>query len=278
MTRILLEGLHFGECPRWHADRLWLSDMHGGRVLCVDPSGRAEIVAELPTRPAGLGWGPDGRLLAVSMVDRRLLRLEAGRWVLVADLGALASWHCNDMVVDAHGRSYVGTFGFDLDGGAPAVPGQIICVDPDGSARLAADDARFPNGMVITPDGRTLIAAESIGMALRAYDVAADGTLRGGRSWAELPGIVPDGICLDAEGAVWVASPLTKEIVRVREGGAIANRVAVSNHAFACMLGGEDRRTMFVLTAADSVPESCRARATGRVETCRVEVPGAGHP
>ncbi len=277
-SNVLIDGLHFGECPRWHADRLWLSDMHAHRVLRVDLAGRVEVVAELPTRPAGLGWTPDGSLLVVSMTDRRLLRLDGGTWSEVAALGALATWHCNDMVVDAEGRAYVGTFGFDLDGGAPVVPGQIIVVEPDGSARLAAGDPRFPNGMVLTPDGGTLIAAESLGLALRAYDVAADGTLCHPRTWAELPGIVPDGICLDAEGAVWVASPLTREVVRVREGGAIADRVTVSNHAFACMLGGTDRRTMFVLTGADSVPEACRARASGRVEVFSVDVPGAGRP
>jgi sugar lactone lactonase YvrE len=275
---ILVEGLYFGECPRWHADRLWLSDMHGDRVLRIDRTGGVEVVAELPTRPAGLGWAADGSLLVVSMTDRRLLRLTDGAWDEVADLAALATWHCNDMVVDAEGRAYVGTFGFDLDGGAPYVPGQIIRVDPDGTARVVADDARFPNGMVITPDGGTLIAAESLGTALRAYEVAPGGTLHRGRTWAELPGIVPDGICLDGEGAVWVASPLTKEVIRVREGGAIVERVAVSNHAFACMLGEADRRTMFVLTAADSVPETCRAHTSGRVEVFRVDVPGAGWP
>jgi sugar lactone lactonase YvrE len=277
-SRVLLDGLHFGECPRWHAGALWLSDMHGHRVLRVDLAGRAEVVGELSTRPAGLGWTPDGRLLVVSMTDRRLLQRDPAGWTEVADLSSLATWHCNDMVVDDAGRAYVGTFGFDLDGGAASAPGQIIVVDPDGRARLAAGDARFPNGMVLTPDGRVLIAAESLGLALRAYDVAPDGTLERGRTWAELPGVVPDGICLDAEGAVWVASPLTSEVLRVQAGGGVAERVVVSNHAFACMLGGDDRRTMFVLTADDSLPAYCRAHASGRVETFRVDVPGAGRP
>jgi sugar lactone lactonase YvrE len=277
-TEPLATGLHFGECPRWHEGSLWFSDMHGYRVLRVDLAGRLEVVAEFPGRPAGLGWGRDGRLLTVSMTDRRLLCLVDGTWRQVADLSALATFDCNDMVVDTGGRAYVGTFGFDLHGGAPAVPGQIVLVEPGGAARLVASDARFPNGMVLTPDGRTLIVAESLGLALRAYDVAADGGLGRPRTWAELPGIVPDGICLDAEGAVWVASPLGKELVRVREGGAITHRVAASNHAFACMLGGPDHRTMFVLTADDSVPEYCRAHASGRVEVLRVDVPGAGRP
>lgn len=278
MPAILATGLHFPECPRWHDGRLWLSDMHGHRVLAVEPSGRMETVATLDTRPAGLGWTPDGRLLAVSMLDCRLLRLERARWEIVADLAGLASFRCNDLVVDAHGRAYVGTFGFDLDGGAPYRPGEIVLVEPDGAARIAADAIRFPNGMVLSPDGGTLIVGESMGPALRAYDVAADGSLSNGRTWAQLTDAVPDGICLDAEGAVWIASPIAPEVVRVLAGGRVAQRVAVSNHAFACMLGGPDHRTMFVLTADNSMPDYCRAHASGRIETFPVEVPGAGRP
>jgi sugar lactone lactonase YvrE len=163
---------------------------------------------------------------------------------------------------------------FDLDGGEAYRPGEIILVEPDGAARVAADGIRFPNGMVLTPDGRTLIVGESMGPALRAYDVAPDGALSNGRTWAALTDAVPDGICLDAEGAVWVASPIAPEVVRVREGGAIDRRVAVSNHAFACMLGGADRRTLFVLTADNSMPE----HSSGRIETIAVDVPGAGRP
>jgi sugar lactone lactonase YvrE len=278
VTTCLLDGLHFPECPRWHDGRLWFSDMHGHRVMAVDRHGRAEVVARLPTRPAGLGWTPAGRLLVVSMVDRRLLRLEGGRWEEVADLAGLASFHCNDLLVDGHGRAYVGTFGFDLDGSAPYAPGEVILVEPDGAARVVAPGLRFPNGMVLTPDGRTLVVAESMGPALRAFDVAPDGSLRGARLFAPLTDVVPDGICLDAEGAVWVASPVGNEVVRVAAGGAILGRVPVSTHAFACMLGGEDRRTMFVCTAASSNPEHCRTHATGRIETFPVDVPGAGLP
>ncbi len=276
--RILVDGLHFPECPRWHNDRLWFSDMHGQRVMTVDDAGGREVVAQLATQPAGLGWTPDGRLLAVSMIDRRLLCLEGGQWTQVADLSELASFHCNDMVVDARGRAYVSTFGFDLDGGEPFAPGQIILVEPDGGARVVANDARFPNGMVLVPDGGTLIAAESLGPALRAYDVAPDGSLRNPCTWAELTDVVPDGICLDATGAVWIASPVGSEVVRVSAGGKITNRVAVSNHAFACMLGGSDRRTMFVLTADNSNPEYCRSHASGRIEVFSIEAGGAGLP
>ncbi|MEW6270151.1 MAG: SMP-30/gluconolactonase/LRE family protein [Thermodesulfobacteriota bacterium] len=276
-AEILLEGLHFGECPRWHQEHLWFSDIHGHRIMRMGPAGRPETVAELATRPAGLGWA-DGRLLVVSMLDRRLLWLDRGEWRQVADLAALAPYDLNDMVVDARGRAYVGSFGFDLNAGKPYAPGPILCVEPGGAARIVADDVRLPNGMVVVPDGRTLIVAESIGLALRAYDVADDGALANPRTWAELPGVVPDGICLDAAGAVWVASPLTNEVLRVQPGGAITDRVAVSNPAFACMLGGADRRTMFALTADNSDPEHCRAHRSGRIETFRVEVPGAGLP
>ena len=274
---ILLDGLHFPECPRWHDGRLWFSDMHGHRVMTVDLMGRPAVVAELPTQPAGLGWTPDGRLLTVSMLDRRLLRLDGGRWEEVADLSPLASFHCNDMVVDARGRAYVGTFGFDLHAGAPFAPGEIILVEPNGAARVVANDARFPNGMVLPPDGRSLIVAESFGPALRAYDVAADGSLAHGRVWADLS-VVPDGICLDAEGGVWIAHAISPEVVRVVAGGGITQRVAVSNPAFACMLGGADRRTLFVLTAENSDPTYCRTHATGKIETVVADVPGAGLP
>lgn len=275
---VLAAGLHFPECPRWRDGRLWFSDMHGHRVMTADESGRLDTVVTLETQPAGLGWAPDGALLVVSMLDRRLLRLDGGRWRTVADLSALASFRCNDMVVDATGRAYIGTFGFDLDGGQAYRPGEIVLVEPDGAARLAADGIRFPNGMVLAPGGRTLIVGESMGPALRAYDVAPDGSLSRGRTWAQLTDAVPDGICLDAEGAVWVASPIAHEVVRVREGGEVERRITVSNHAFACMLGGADRRTLFVLTADNSMPEHCRTHASGRIETVRVDVPGTGRP
>jgi sugar lactone lactonase YvrE len=277
-ARVLVEGLHFPEGPRWRAGRLWCSDMHGGRVLAIDATGRIDATLTFPGRPSGLGWTPDGRLLAVSMLDRRVLRLDGTTWTPVADLRGVASFRCNDMLVDGRGRAYVGSFGFDLDAGAPFAPGEVVLVEPDGRARVVADNLRFPNGMVLTPDGRTLIVAESMGPALRAYDVAADGSLSGGRPWAELVDAVPDGICLDADGAVWLASPIAHELVRVGPGGRVLARVAVSNHAFACMLGGPDRRTMFALTADTSGPEWCAAHAAGRIETFAVDVPGAGLP
>lgn len=278
--RTIREGLAFPEGPRWRDGRLWLSDMHDHRVLAMDPDGGGEeIVAEVPGRPSGLGWLPDGRLLVVSMEDRRLLRLEPGGLVEHADLSALASFHCNDMVVDAHGRAFVGNFGFDLhDEGATRRPAELIRVDPDGRAEVVADDLRFPNGTVITPDGCTLVVGESFGARLTAFDLGEDGSLSRRRVWAQLEGAVPDGVCLDAEGAIWVASPVSNEVLRVREGGEVADRVPTTQMAIACMLGGADRRTLYVLTAATTHPEEAARLRSGRVEALAVEVPGAGLP
>lgn len=276
--RVLLDGLCFPEGPRWHDGRLWLSDMHAGVVLAVDGDGRAETIVAVPHEPSGLGWDRAGRLLVVSMQDRRLLRLEPQGLVEVADLSPFATWHCNDMVVDGHGRAYVGNFGFDLHARAPLAPANLVLVHPDGRAEGAASDLLFPNGTVITPDGGTLIVAESFGGRLTAFDVAGDGRLANRRVWAALPsGSVPDGICLDAEGAVWVASPLTREVLRVREGGAVAERIGFAQLAIACMLGGPERRTLFVCTAPSVDPTGTGSRQ-GRIETVEVDVPGAGWP
>lgn len=255
----LLDKLNFPEGPRWHNDRLFFSDMHARKVIAVDLAGRTETICEVPQAPSGLGWLPDGRMLVVSMNDRRLLRLDRDGLKLVADLSKLASYHCNDMVVDTKGRAYVGNFGFDLHAQATPKFAEIVIVEPNGAARVVADEMGFPNGTVITPDGKTLIVGESTRARLTAFDIEADGSLKNRRVWAEIAPAVPDGIALDAENAVWVASPLTDEVVRVKEGGAIAERIKTANHAYACMLGGPDRRTLFVLTVEDSDPEICRA-------------------
>jgi sugar lactone lactonase YvrE len=276
-TKVLLDGLAFGEGPRWHEGKLWFSDMHFHRVMTVDLDGNAETVVEVPGRPSGLGWLPDGRLLVVSMVDRRLLRLDPEGLAEVADLSGLASSNCNDMVVDSQGRAYVGNFGFDFQTESFS-PAEIVMVEPDGRARVVADELAFPNGTVITPDGATLIVGETYAARLTAFDIAADGSLSGRRIWAQLENAVPDGICLDADGAIWVASPRSADVLRVREGGEVTRRISVSTQAFACMLGGADRRTLFILTAETANPEEARLGASGRVETIEVEVPGAGLP
>jgi len=277
-TRVLLDGLRFPEGPRWHDGKLWFSDMHAGRVWTLDPGGRAETVLSLDgDEPSGLGWLPDGRLLVVSMQQRKLLRRERDGLVAHADLAGVAHFHANDMVVDAHGRAYVGNFGFDLNGGAAQTPTNLALVHPDGRVEVAASDLLFPNGTVITPDGRTLIVAETFAGRLTAFDVANDGRLSKRRVWAQLERAVPDGICLDAEGAIWVASPISKGVLRVREGGEVLQRIAVEHQAYACMLGGADRRTLYLCTAATYDPAQTGANS-GRIEAVTVDVPGAGLP
>ncbi|HTO51820.1 MAG TPA: SMP-30/gluconolactonase/LRE family protein [Myxococcota bacterium] len=278
-TTTILDGLCFPEGPRWHDGRFWFSDMHAKRVIRLGADGRAETVVEVPERPSGLGWLPDGRLLVVSMHDRRLLRLDPGGLARVADLGHIAAFHTNDMVVDRQGRAYVGNFGFDLVGGAPQQTTSLARVDPDGSVHVAATELMFPNGMVITPDERTLVVGESFAARLTAFDVARDGALSNRRVFAALEGgAIPDGIALDAEGAIWVASPTTGECLRVHEGGRVSRRVRGAALAYACALGGTDRRTLYVCTAETHDPDECVAKRTGRIETVRVDVPGAGWP
>jgi sugar lactone lactonase YvrE len=278
-TTIVLDGLCFPEGPRWHDGRLFFSDQHDHRVVAMSPDGAAETIVEVPQQPSGLGWLPDGRMLVVSMLDRRVLRLEAGRLVEHADLSAFAPAPCNDMVVDAQGRAYVGHFGFDMYGGESPKDASLLLVLPDGTVSVAAAPLQFPNGTVITPDGRTLIVGESMGGRLTAFTVGADGSLTDRREFAQLHGAVPDGICLDAEGAVWIACPLTGRCLRVQEGGEILDEVKVSHQfAFACMLGGDDRRTLYICTASTHVPDECRTKRDGRIESVVVDVPGAGLP
>jgi sugar lactone lactonase YvrE len=283
MTRTLktiLDGIAFGEGPRWRDGELYFSDMHAHEVVAVTPEGKRRTVASFGGPVSGLGWLPDGRMLVVSMNDKLLLRQEKdGSVVTHGDMSAIAEHWTNDMVVDAAGHAFVGNFGFSLHPPETPKPATLVRVDPDGSAHAAAGGLTFPNGMVITPDGRTLIVAESFGRRLSAFDLAKDGTLTNHRVWAELAeGAVPDGICLDAEGAVWVASPMTNEVLRVQEGGRVAETIKTEQMAIACMLGGADRKTLFVLTSESTEPEICAKTRTSRIQTTAVEVPGAGLP
>lgn len=224
--------------------------------------------------PSGLGWDPQGRLLIVSMQDRRLLRLDPDGLTEVADISNLATYHCNDMVVDKHGNAYIGNFGFNILTNAPFKPAEIIFVTPDGQARIVADNMAFPNGTIITPNGSTLIVGETVGACLTAFNIENDGSLTNRRIWARLKGgAAPDGICLDSEGGIWVASPATSEVLRVLEGGEISNRIKIQdkNTAYACMLGGPNRKTLFICTSND-------LRTNGRIEIIKVDFPGAGLP
>jgi sugar lactone lactonase YvrE len=274
----LIEGLSFPEAPRWHDGRLWFSDFYTHRVLAVDEQGRAQTIVEVPQRPSGLGWRPDGTLLVVSMRDRSLYRVDGGKLSLVADLSAHATGMCNDMVVDFAGRAYVGNFGYDRHAGEQPRPTCMLRVDPDGRVTRVAEDLLFPNGTVITPDGKVLVVGETFAHRLSAFDIAADGTLSNRRLFGEMEGLYPDGICLDAEGAIWIADPWGKRVVRMLDGGRIDRAISTGERgAYACMLGGADRCTLFICTNTGSGPAMADKR-DGRIDCLRVDVPGAGFP
>ncbi len=284
-TEILLDGLGFPEGPRWHEDKLWFSDQQLNRVMTVDLRGNSEIIAEVPGSPSGLGWLPDGRLLVVSMKDQLLLRLDPEGLVVVADLSGLATHTCNDMVVDRQGNAYIGNFGYEI-GDPTAEPrfAEIVLVTADGQAGVVARGLAFPNGSVITPDDSTLIVAESSAARLTAFTITLEGFLVERRIWAEFDKrglvidqdrIIPDGICLDTEGAIWVASPGDPGgVMRVREGGEIVDQVKVDSQTFAVMLGGPERRTLFVCTS--SYDEEMGV--SGAIRTTKVDIAGAGLP
>jgi len=277
---VLVDGLAFGEGPRWHDDRLFLSDMHSHCVLEIDPTdGATTVVAQHDAPLSGIGWLPDGRLLVVAM-DGTVLRLDASGLVVHADVSALAPDGINDMIVHQEGWAWVGQFGYDRHAGATPAPSPLIRVDPDGTASVAADDMMVANGMAITPDGATLIVAESAGRKLTSFAIGRDGALRDRTVFAELPH-APDGMCLDAEGAVWAACVTAARYLRVRPGGEVVDTVEIEpeRRAVACVLGGPGRTSLYLLTA-DTLGEADRSRElmSARVEQVQVDVPGAGRP
>jgi len=291
----VLDDRDFLEGPRWHAGRLWVSDFYQHAVLAQDAAGGFEVVARVAQQPSGLGWLPDGRLLIVSMLDQRLLRLEPdGSLVTHADLSGLVQGPCNDMVVDERGRAYVGSFGFDLMAGEALAISYLVLVEPDGRARRVADGLLFPNGCVITPDGRTLLVCETFGNRVSAFEVLFDGALGPRRDWAVfgpvpeasamedvLPrlSVGPDGAALDAEGCLWLADAIGRRLLRVREGGAILEEVSTgAMQVFACALGGAERRTLFACVAPDSLASARQGAGESAVWSLEVTVPGAGLP
>jgi sugar lactone lactonase YvrE len=278
--RLVAEGFSFLEGPRWRDGRLYCSDMGAGRVVRIDPAtGEAETLAAVAESPSGLGWLPDGRLLVVSMRDRRLLRLERdGRLAVHADLSSLVDHWCNDMVVDDAGRAYVGNFGYEAFSGGAQQPTHLVAVEPDGRARVVADGLVFPNGAAITQDRRRLVVAETFAHRLTVFEIRPDGGLSAGRLFADLVDGSADGIAIDAEDAVWVACFAQSEFRRVHEGGRVSAVVSVPDeHAVACALGGEDRRTLFLL-CAHGIEKLMDGGASAWVRSVRVEVPGAGIP
>jgi sugar lactone lactonase YvrE len=278
----LLTDLTIGESPRWHDGRLWFSNWVAQEIIAVDPKGNSEVVLRVPflSFPFSIDWLPDGRLLMASSSERPFLRRERdGSLVTHADTKHLSKGGWNEIVVAARGNAYVNGAGFDMMAGEPFAPGIVALVTPDGNARQVADDIHFPNGMAVAPDGSTLVVAESYGRRLTAFEIAVDGSLRRRRVWADLGDGVPDGICFDAENAIWYADVPNKRCVRVREGGEVLQTVDVDRGCFACMLGGDDRTTLFILAADWRGPQHMTdGSRTGKLLTIQVAVPGAGRP
>ncbi len=279
----LLTGLAFGESPRWHDNRLWVADWGAKEIVAVDLARKSEVMVRVgfPSFPMCFDWLPDGRLLIVSPREGLVLRRESdGSLVTHADLSGLSGkghpW--NEIVADVRGNVYINNQGFNFPGGEFA-PGMIALLTPDGSARQVADGIAFPNGMVVTPDNSTLIVAESYGKKLTAFDIGADGSLSNRRVWADLGDGAPDGICLDEEGAVWYADVPNKRCVRVREGGEVLQAINLDRGCFACMLGGEGRRTLFMVVrewgGTEKMAEESR---TGQVLAAPAPAPGVGWP
>jgi sugar lactone lactonase YvrE len=287
-TGVFYEGLYFGEGPRWRDGRLWVSDFHAHAVYSFDLAGSRRTELELDDQPSGLGWLPDGRLVVVAMASLKVLRLDADGLKEHADLSEYSRYACNDMVVDGQGRAWVGNFGFDLDGMIRRVGPEammkdhpttnLVRVDPDGSVHRASAEMHFPNGSVVTPDGRTLIVAESMALRLTAFDIEADGSLSNRRVWAPTGGRSPDGISLDEDGNIWVANPLAPECVLFAPGGEVLQTVETTQPCYACMLGGGDGRTLFMVTAPTSEQAEAARGPRGRVEVCEVRAAGAGYP
>jgi sugar lactone lactonase YvrE len=278
----LMTGIGLGESPRWHEGRLWFADWIAQELIALDLEGNSEVMANVPSLPFSIDWLPDGPMLITS--GRNLLHMAPdGSLETRADLGGLSEYGWNEIVVDARGNAYVNNICFDFMSGAEFAPGIIALVTPDGSVRQVADGIAFPNGMVVTADNSTLIVAESFAGRLSAFDIAADGGLSNRRVWAEL-GEGGDGICIDAEGAVWCSDVGPDEggvCLRVREGGEVLDRLELDRPCYACMLGGEHGRTLFMVVAKwfgpDRVDELMQAK-TGKILTARVDVPHAGWP
>ncbi|MGO1437762.1 MAG: SMP-30/gluconolactonase/LRE family protein [Candidatus Corynebacterium faecigallinarum] len=294
-VRTVLTGRHFTECPRWHDDRWYFVDFYSHTVHSMAADG-SDLGTELevPQQPSGLGWLPDGRLLVVSMKDRRILRREHdGTVVEHADLSELAAGHVNDMVVDDKGRAYVGNFGFDLFGEDVVVPTGLILVEPDGSSRVVAEGLYFPNGSVITPDNKTLLVNETFSGRVSAFDIHEDGSLGPRRDWAtfgEFPESLlledvmsngvpkPDGCGLDADGNLWVADACGGPVLHVAVGGEILERLDAGAPVFACLLGGPDGRDLFLSCAPDFDEDARTANAEATIRFVRADVPHGGQP
>lgn len=272
---LFADDLVFPEAPRWHDDRLWVSDVFDRKLYNLGWDGSRTLLNEVPGRPSGIGFLPDGTPLVVSSEDRKLMKRVDDELVVHADLWDFAAGDLNDFVVDEIGRVYVGNFGFDLMGGAPKALTKLHVVEPDGSIRTVASELEFPNGAVLTHGGRTLVVAETWAGKLTAYDRDADGNLSERRVYADLGHREPDGICIDAEGGIWVACFNTGEFVRVREGGEITDLVSVGGRAVSCELGGPAGTTLFCSAFKGELEEVMDRKRAGELHVVEVEVPRA---
>lgn len=278
-TTKFLDGFVFLEGPRWHDGALWVSDMMGHKVCRIGEDGRSEVIASVPERPSGLGFLPDGTPLVVSMLDRRIYKIVDGELELHADCAQTVTPEMNDMVVDARGRAYIGNFGYDIFGGGDPETAEIVVVEPDGSHRIVADGLECPNGTVISRDGRTLIVAETFAGCLTAFDIADNGDLVNRRVHSRHDDHMPDGICLDVDGNIWVAEFVGSRFVQVDPRGNIIASVDVGpSAAIAPQLGGDDGRTLFCLVYAGDVADIAAGKPGAEILTARVDVPGAGSP
>jgi sugar lactone lactonase YvrE len=275
-AEVFMGGLALGESPRWHEGRLWFSDWVAGEIVAVDLQGRREVILRFDSFPFSFDWLPDGRLLVVN--ETRILRHEAdGALTTYADLSTVSDKRWNEIVVDGRGFAYVNTVGFDFPGGAFA-PGLVAVVTPDGAVRRVAGGVAFPNGMAVTPDNKTLILGESYGKKLSAFDIGSDGRLSNQRVWADLGDGVPDGICIDVEGAVWYADVPNRRCMRVREGGEVLNVVNADRGCFSCALGGPERSTLFIVAAEWRGAGAKEMTRGGQVLAAAAPAHGAGWP
>ena len=265
-TTTLADGLMFPEAPRWHDGELWFTDQHARRVLRMRADGHLNEVIRTPDLPGGLGWLPDGTALVVLMTERRVCRIKQGRLEDYADLSGLASFHCNDMLVDNLGRAWVGNFGYDLHGGESVKTSEIILIPPGGSPRIVAQDVIFPNGMAITADGNTLIVAETFAAKITAFDITTVSELGNPRVWADLDGAYPDGLCLAADGSLWVAAPNINQVLHLREGGKILGRVITRGRPYACALGGDNDEQLYITSSETDDQEEAKIQHSGRIE------------
>jgi sugar lactone lactonase YvrE len=289
-SAVIRGSLSFGEGPRWHDGRLWFSDFYRLGIYSMSADGSDETLEHaVVTQPSGMGWLPNGDLLCVSMIDQRVLRFHGDEVSIFADISEHCVFWANEMLVSVAGYSYVGSFGFDLDTrleemgveaflATPPPSTNLIVLDPEGHVIQVVPDMEFPNGTVITSDGTTLIIGETMASRLTAFDVAADGTLSNRRVWAQFEFTATDGMCLDADGQIWFANAIAKQVLRVKEGGEVTATVTTTQNAFACMLGGDDRRSLYIMTAPTSDRFKIADVTRGRIEMVRVETPGAGEP